>query len=98
MDLDFHPSLSLEVRVDLQEAGRSAGLPLWQLELLGQDETTASEFTQAARRGEARAFLGDVDWDVLEARYQARRRRESGRFFWQRPNMTPTFPELLPMS
>lgn len=97
MDLDFHPGLALEVRVDLQDAGRSAGVPLWQIELIGQDETTAIEFTQAARRGNAQAYLAEVDWDVLEARYQARRRREEGRF-WERPNMTPAFPELLPMS
>lgn len=97
MDLDFHPGLPLEVRVDLKEAGRSAGLPLWQLELIGQDETAALEFTRAARRGQAQAYLEEVDWDVLEARYQARRRREEGHF-WQRPNMTPAFPEILPMS
>lgn len=97
MDVDFHPGLPLEVRVDLEEAARGAGLPLWKLELIGQDETTATEFTQAVRRGEVQAFLEQVDWDVLEARYQGRRRREQGRF-WQRPNMTPAFPEILPMS
>lgn len=97
MELDFHPGLPLEVRTDLEEAGRQAGIPLWRLELIGQDETTATEFTQAVRRGQASAFLEDVDWDVLEARYQARRRREGGRF-WQRPNMTPAFPEILPMT
>lgn len=95
MDLDFHPGLPLEVRVDLKEAGRQAGLPLWKLELIGQDEAAAMEFTQAARRGEVQDFLGEVDWDVLEARYQDRRRREDGAF-WQRPNMTPAFPEILP--
>ncbi len=97
MELDFHPGLALEVRMDLEEAGRRAGLPLWQLELIGQDETTAVQFTQAARRGEARGFLEEVDWDVLEARFQARRRNEEGPF-WQRPNMTPAFPEILPLS
>lgn len=97
MDLDFHPGLPLEVRMDLTEAGRGAGLPLWQLELLGQDEATANRFTQAVRRGRTHAFLDAVEWDVLEARYQARRRREGGRF-WQRPAMTPSFPEVLPMT
>jgi hypothetical protein len=96
MNLDFHPGLPLEVRVDIKEAGREAGLPLWRMELLGQDETTAVEFANAARRGEVDAFLEEVDWDVLEARYQDRRRKESGAF-WQRPNMTPAFPEILPV-
>lgn len=83
--------------MDLEEAGRRAGVPLWRLELLGQDETTALEFTQAARRGEEQALLETVDWDVLEARFQSRKRSEGGRF-WSRPNMTPGFPEILPMT
>lgn len=80
--------------MDLQEAARGAGLPLWQLELLGQDETTATHFVEAVRRGEVRPFMEGVEWDVLEARYQARKRGEKGRF-WQRPTITPTFPEVL---
>lgn len=95
MDLDFHPSLPLEVRVDLVEEGRDAGVPLWQLELLGQDEVTAERFAEACRQERAQAFLADVEWDVLEARYQDRQRSEEGPF-WRRPNMTPSFPELLP--
>ncbi len=83
--------------MDLEEAGRAAGLPLWKLELLGQDETVALDFREAARRGQEQAFLGSVDWDVLEARYQSRKRYEAGRF-WSRPNMTPAFPEILPMA
>lgn len=95
MDMDFHPSLPLEVRVDLVEEGRGVGLPLWQLELLGQDEVIAEAFAEACRQDRARPFLEDVQWDVLEARYQDRQRREGGPF-WLRPNMTPSFPELLP--
>jgi hypothetical protein len=95
MDLDFHPGLPLEVRVDLAEEGRAAGVPLWQLELLGQDEVIAEEFTQACRQDRAQAYLEGVEWDLLEARYQDRQRREEGPF-WRRPNMTPSFPELLP--
>lgn len=94
MDLDFHPGLPLEVRVDLVDEGRSAGVPIWQLELLGQDEVIAFEFVQAARQDETDRFLEDVEWDVLEARYQDRQRSEEGPF-WRRPNMTPSFPELL---
>lgn len=96
MDLDFHPGLPLEVRLDLTEAARGAGLPLWQLELLGQDEAVAQQFIDAARQGRARRFLEDAEWDVLEARFQARRRKEGGRF-WDRPRLTPSFPEVLPM-
>lgn len=95
MDLDFHPSMPLEVRVDLVEEGRAAGVPLWQLELLGQDDVIAEDFTEACRQDRAHDFLADVEWDVLEARYQDRQRREEGPF-WRRPNMTPSFPELLP--
>ncbi len=96
MDLDLHPALPLEVRMDLTEAARRVGVPLWQLELLGQDEAVAQAFIRAARQGNGQAYMRDVEWDVLEARYQARRRREQGRF-WQRPRLTPSFPELLPI-
>lgn len=97
MDLDFPPGMPLEIRMDLTDAARGTGLPLWQLELLGQDEAIASAFIQAARRGGTTAFMGEVQWDVLEARYQARKRSEKGHF-WQRPNITPTFPEVLPIT
>lgn len=97
MDLDLHPALPLEVRMDLEDAARGAGLPLWQLELLGQDESVAQEFVDAARRGTARGYLEGVEWDLLEARYQGRRCKEGGRF-WQRPRLTPSFPEILPVS
>lgn len=82
--------------MDLTDAARRAGVPLWQLELLGQDEAVAQAFIQAARQGDAHAYMRDVEWDVLETRYQARRRREQGRF-WQRPRLTPSFPEILPI-
>jgi len=97
MDLDFHPGLPLEVRLDLTEAARSAGLPLWQLELLGQDEHVAQRFVDEARAGRASKTLETTEWDALEARYQARRAAERGPF-WDRPTITPTFPELLPIA
>lgn len=97
MDLDFHPGLPVEVRVDLVEMGREEGLALWQLELLGQDEQIAEEFVNAVRQDRKDEFLGSVEWDALEARYQDRCRREEGPI-WERPNMTPSFPELLTLT
>jgi hypothetical protein len=97
VDLDFHPGLPVEIRVDLVELGRREGLALWQLELLGQDEGIAETFVNAVGRGEADEFLAQVEWDALEARYQDRCRREEGPF-WERPNMTPSFPELLELT
>ena len=97
MDLNFHPGLPLEVRMDLTEAGRGMGVPLWQLELLGQDQGTAAAFVDAVRRGHGKRFLETMEWDLLEARFQARRQEEAGTF-WQRPRLTPAFPEILPFS
>lgn len=96
MDLDFDPTLPADVRTDLMNAAHGVGVPLWQLELLGQDEVVARDFASAVRAGHGPAYLKTCDWARLEDVYEARKRaRATG--FWTRRALGVGVPEVLPV-
>ena len=96
MDLDFEPTLPADVRVDLVMAAQRCGIPLQQLELLGQDESVARAFASSVRAGTGRAFLTGCDWDRLERLYDGRRKARAGGF-WTRRALGIGVPEVLPL-
>lgn len=73
MDLDYAPSVPADVVADLEQAAGTVGLPLADLELLGQDLLAALGFIAAVNRGPTRSFLEGVDWGRLEAILRTRR-------------------------
>lgn len=74
VELDYGPAVPDAVLRDLEGAARDVGLPLEQLELLGQDLLAALRFAASVREGDHQRFLADVDWDRLESAYRARKR------------------------
>jgi len=69
LELDYGPDVPLAVLHALERAGRRIGLPLHQMELLGQDEQTARGFVAAVEEGRQEEYIeGHVDWAVLEAK------------------------------
>lgn len=70
--LDYDPDLGADVLGALERAGRATGLPLAQIELLGQDPHAAAGFTDAVEAGDITGFIAAVDWDGLDARLQQR--------------------------
>lgn len=72
LELDYAPDVPLRVLHALERQGKALGLPLHQLELLGQDSGTAQGFIEACRQGDDEDYLMDVDWAMLEARLSGR--------------------------
>ncbi len=67
LDLDYSPHVPLQLLMDVETAGRAIGLPLNQMELIGQCPETSRRFVDAARRSEEEDFFHkDVDWGRLE--------------------------------
>ncbi len=71
LGLHYAPHLNAQTLDSLEMAGRQCGLPLAQLELLGQDEAVAREFVGSIVARRSIQFLAAVDWDRLEALYQS---------------------------
>ncbi len=71
LGLHYAPHLNAHVVDNLERAGRQCGLPLAQLELLGQDETVALDFIASVIGRYTMRYLAEVDWDRLEALYQS---------------------------
>lgn len=67
MDLDYATELSDTTIDRLEEAARAIGLPLRELELIGQDPALAARFVARVEQGEHDAFLDAVEWHRLEA-------------------------------
>lgn len=67
-DLDYDATVPGYVVDRLEEAARGVGLPLRELELLGQDLSTAEAFVESVQAGRYESFLDGVDWGVLEQR------------------------------
>ena len=65
LDYDAHVPMSLLVR--LERWARSIGLPMQQLELLGQDAKAAAGFINACAEGMEDEYLDTVSWGDLEA-------------------------------
>lgn len=76
MDLAYNPTLSDGLVARLEEAARGFGLPLRQIELLGQDSVTAQGFVRSVRAGDTERYLQQVDFQRLEARLADRVPRE----------------------
>lgn len=72
MELAYAPSLTDALIARLEEAARGVGLPLREIELLGQDPHIARAFVDSVQSGDHDAFLTGVDWDGLYARLQDR--------------------------
>lgn len=68
MDLDYENTLSRQMIDALEEAARSVGLPLREVELIGQDPNVARGFVDSVRGGRHVDFLEGVDWTRLERR------------------------------
>lgn len=77
MELAYAPSLTDGLIARLEEAARGVGLPLREIELLGQDRHLAQAFVDSVQAGDHDAFLTSVDWDQLHGRL-AQRRVETG--------------------
>lgn len=67
MNLDYAANLSPELVCELERAGRWIGLPLRELELLGQSQEHAQAFVESVDTGRHEDFLDHVDWQVLQA-------------------------------
>ncbi len=65
-NLDYDLRLTESTLERLEEAARSIGLPLRELELLGQCPSTAHAFIESVQQGRHGAFLDRVDWHGLE--------------------------------
>lgn len=65
MDLDYSPELTLNLRTCLERAAGRLGLPLADLELLGQDADVATRFIDAVTEGDAEVFLECLDRAAL---------------------------------
>ncbi len=71
--------LAYDSRVDphiiarLEGAARRVGLPLGDVELLGQSEVASMAFVSAVEGGKIRDFLATFDWAPLEAAMEVRR-------------------------
>jgi hypothetical protein len=72
MELAYSPSLTDALIARLEEAARGVGLPLREIELLGQDPHIARAFVDSVQAGDHDAFLASVDWDALHARLAER--------------------------
>ncbi|PSG98383.1 hypothetical protein BRD56_00135 [Thermoplasmatales archaeon SW_10_69_26] len=72
MELAYAPSLPDGLIARLEEAARGVGLPLREIELLGQDRYLARAFVEAVRGGDHDVFLSGVDWDALYERLEGR--------------------------
>lgn len=68
MELAYSPSLTDALIARLEEAARGVGLPLREIELIGQDRHLARAFVDSVQSGDHDAFLSSVDWDGLHAR------------------------------
>lgn len=73
-DLDYDANMPGHVVDRLEEAARGVGLPLRELELLGQDPSTAEAFVNSVQAGRYESFLDGVDWGALEQRLYGSRR------------------------
>lgn len=72
MEFDYAPSLSSTLIANLEEAARGIGLPLREIELLGQDPYLAQAFVDSVRAGDHDVFLSGIDWDDLHGRLMDR--------------------------
>jgi hypothetical protein len=72
MELAYAPSMPDGLIARLEEAARGVGLPLREIELLGQDRFLARAFVDSVRAGDHDTFLSGVDWDALHERMQGR--------------------------
>lgn len=95
MDLDYDTRIPDEMLRTLEERGRSLGLPLHRIELLGQDRTVVRAFNRAVDEGNARSYLDEVDWDRLE---RVREAREHARRLGASPQGVPDLPGLHPLA
>jgi hypothetical protein len=71
LDLDYAPHVPMATLHRLEAAARRMGLPLHQLELLGQDANVAEGFVMACMLGDSENFCLAVDWQELEERREA---------------------------
>lgn len=71
LGLHYAPHIDPRILHNLERAARTCGLPLEQLELLGQCEMVAIDFVAATIQGDAHSFLANVDWDHLEGLYNS---------------------------
>ncbi len=73
LPLDYDPAIDGNVLRLIETTARHMGVPLDQLEMLGQDADTGLAFVAAADNDLAWDFLESVDWDCLWQKYCARR-------------------------
>lgn len=73
LPLDYDPEVPVDVLQAMEAQAKAAGLPLDQIELLGQDEQVCRDFTHIARHAGIEAALLTTDWLLLEASWQVRK-------------------------
>lgn len=75
MNLDYTEQMTDEMIAELEEAARAVGIPLRELELIGQDTKIARRFVASVRQGDQDTFLDAVEWSHLKARLHSRQGR-----------------------
>ena len=64
--LDYNCELPIGTILELEMHGKRDGLPLYQMELLGQTSETAAGYVSASNLGLQEAYLQAVLWERLE--------------------------------
>ncbi len=73
LDLDYAPEVPDNLLARMERIGRDAGMPLAQLELLGQDATACWEFNHLSETVSVEGAILSMDWIKLDAILQSRR-------------------------
>lgn len=89
MDLDYHATLTTPLIDRLEEAARAVGLPLREVELLGQDADVAEAFVASVEEGSHAVFLDELDWARLKGRLHDAAARRSRASFVSGPEPSP---------
>ncbi len=77
LNLDYAPEIPDKALADMESIARDAGMPLAQIELLGQDATACWEFTHLSKTAGVAGAILHTDWmrleNILETRRQFQR-------------------------
>lgn len=73
LPLDYDPQVPVQVIAGMERVCKAAGLPLEQIELLGQDEAACRDFVHLADLVGVESAILTTDWLLLESRWQDRR-------------------------
>lgn len=73
LDLDYAPAIPADVLARMEVVAKGAGLPLDQIELIGQDLQACEDFVYLADVAGVHAAVQTLDWLTLESLWAQRR-------------------------